>query len=85
MWPDFARFYGWRVMPLVKKIKYDDEFQKKLGTILGIKDSEVRQAFIDNVAEYNKKGLGNYWWESISASDFMTREEREKNPQVGRR
>ena len=79
LWPDFARFYPQRVMPLVRKIKYDDAYKKKVAGIFGIKDTEVKQAFRKAVAQYRKDGLGgSYWWESIDADDFLTDEEKAK-------
>ena len=78
MWPDFARLYPQRVMPLVKKIKYDDQFRKKMGMLMGVKETDVRKSFMESVAEYQKRGLGDYWWSSINAADFLTPEEKEK-------
>lgn len=79
LWPDFARFYPQRVMPLVRKIKYDDAYRKKIASIFGIKDIEVKSVFRDSVAKYQKDGLGgSYWWQSIEANDFFTDEEKKK-------
>lgn len=79
LWTDFARFRPEHVMPLVRKIKYDDAFRKKIAPILGVKDTDVKQLFMTSVAEYEKNGLGgSYWWNSIRADDFLTDEEREK-------
>ncbi len=76
LWCDWARFYPQRVMPLVRKIKYEEGFRKKIATIFGIKDTEVKKLFRDSVNEYRKIGLGgSYWWASIDGEDFFTQEE----------
>lgn len=66
-------------MPLVRKIKYDEVYRKKVAIVFGIKDTEVKQVFRESVAKYRKDGLGgSYWWESIDADDFLTDEEKAK-------
>lgn len=78
MWPDFARFYASRVLPFVKKIKYNNDFRKKIGLILEKKENEVIKVFVDGLAQFQTGGLSSYWWESVTSEDFLTKEEREK-------
>lgn len=77
MWPDFARFYYDRVAPFVKKLKFDEKFQNEICSILAVKKSEVRKIFKDSIEKYRRNGLGNFWWESIEGTSFLTKPEQE--------
>lgn len=75
-WPDFARFYGTRILPLVERIKYDSSYEKAFADLLGIEQKDVRKKLIEHVQQLRRDGLGGeYWWNSIEADDFLTKKE----------
>lgn len=50
LWPDFARFYPERIMPLVKKILYNSNIRQQLAKIMNVKEDEVRKKLSDILA-----------------------------------
>jgi hypothetical protein len=78
LWPDFARWYAQRVRPLVNKIKYKMEFRLQVADLFGIKQENIGITFRNYLEEAAKRGLDNYFWESISPEDFLTEEEKKQ-------
>ncbi|HYA93852.1 MAG TPA: hypothetical protein VEK32_20355 [Thermodesulfobacteriota bacterium] len=76
MWSDFARFYAQRVLPLVNKIKYKPEFRKQVANLFNIKENQIGPLFKGYLAQVAERGLGNYFWDSISPDDFLTGEDK---------
>jgi len=81
LWADFARWYAQRVIPLVNKIKYNVGFRQQLAQMFETKEGEIKRLFMDYLNIVRKRGLDNYWWESITADDFLTEEERKVQQQ----
>lgn len=77
-WPDFGRFYSNRIKSLIDKLKYDQDFQKQLAPLFGVKPEEVRQVIISNFSKIKQEEFGGgYFWESIEVQALYTREEVE--------
>lgn len=76
LWADFARWPALRIIPLVNKIKYDLNFRQQIAKMFEVKENEVKGLFMNYITKIMKKGIDNYWWESITPDDFLTAEER---------
>lgn len=76
LWPDFARWDAQRIIPLANKIKYEIGFRQQLALMFEVEEVEISKLFMNYLDAVKKRGLDNYWWESIVASDFLTKEER---------
>lgn len=83
LWPDFGRWEGWRVMPFIRKIKYDEGFKKQLAEMFDLKADEIRKAFVKYLAQAQKRGLDNYSWNSVEPQDLLTEEERRAEDKKG--
>jgi hypothetical protein len=60
----------------VKKIKYDPEFRKQLGTFFSVKDTEIRNVIKEIFNKVRQRREGDFWWNSIESEDLLTEEER---------
>jgi len=78
LWPDYARFYGERIIPFAKKLIYDRETREQIGKMMGLKENEVLPKFRQYMQQQQKRGLDRYWWESIREDYFLTEEEKGK-------
>ena len=77
-WPDFGRFYSNTIKPLANKLKYDQDFQKQLASLFGVKPEEIHQLIISNFTKIRQIELGSgLFWQSIETQAFYTREEIE--------
>ncbi len=77
-WPDFGRFYANRIKPLIDKLKYDQDLQKQLARLFGVKQEDIRQVIITNFNKIKQEEFGGgYFWESVQVQAFYTREEIE--------
>lgn len=77
-WPDFGRFYSNRIKSLIDKLKYDQEFQKQLAILFGVKPEEIRQVIVSNFMKIKQEEFGGgFFWESVGIKAFYTREEIE--------
>lgn len=75
-WPDFGRFYGTRILPMIEKLKYDPTFASSFAQLLSVKDNDLRNELIVIIDKMNSNGLGaGYWWNSIDGDDLMTKKE----------
>ncbi len=72
LWPDFGRWYKSRTMPLINKIKYDNEFREQLGEMFQEKPEEISELFRKYLMEAKKKGFGRGLWNSIEISDLLS-------------
>lgn len=78
-WPDFGRWYGARIMPFIRQIKYDDYVSKQIATMFGVKEVDLRKHLIEILNQDTRNNLGGgYFWHSIDGSDFLTEEELRK-------
>ena len=77
-WPDFGRFYSSRIKSLIDKLKYDQDFQKQLASLFGVKSEEIRQVIITSFSKIKREEFGGgFFWQSIGVQSFYTREEIE--------
>ncbi|MFA5124284.1 MAG: caspase family protein [Patescibacteria group bacterium] len=76
LWADFGRYYGERIMPFVKKILFDKNIRIQLAGLMNLQETEVRLKLIEYITTIQKRGLNNYWWESINPAHLMTDEEK---------
>jgi len=82
LWHDFGRWDAYRVMPLVKKIKYDADFRKQLAAFLGVEETEIRTIIMGLFKKVRERGMGSHcWWSSIEVRDLLTEEERKAQEQ----
>lgn len=77
LWPDFGRWDAWKVIPLIKKIKYDTGFRTQLATMFCVKSEEIRVLFMKYLRQVQERGLGKYIWQSVRVPHLMTEEERQ--------
>lgn len=76
LWPDFGRWYAYRLKSLVNKIKYDNGFRKQIALIFNIPDDQVCSTFNKLLTSIRENGLGSgYIWESLIGSEFLVNEE----------
>jgi len=66
IWPDFGRFHGFRITPLLDKMHADDDYAR--GIIMSF--NETKEEFFTNLNERLKIieswfSGGRYWWSSI--------------------
>jgi hypothetical protein len=70
LWPEFARCFAERVMPFVKKIRFDGDVREKIAELMDIKETEVKQKFIEYFDMAEKRGLDKYRWTSVRSNSF---------------
>lgn len=68
LWPDFGRFYRSRTMPLINKIKYDNEFKKQLGEMFEEEPEEI-VGLLRGYLQVLSRRLENETWHSAIAMD----------------
>lgn len=80
IWADFGRWYPNRIMPLVQKIKYDDEMRAKIASLFDVENTEIRDVISELFSKVGREefGGGGMFWESIEPEDLLTNEEKEK-------
>jgi hypothetical protein len=72
-WPDFGRFNGSRIRPLINKIKYDSPFQEQVASFIGIQVRDLQQVLFDKLREIISRGLGGgFFWMSIRPEILLT-------------
>jgi hypothetical protein len=76
LWPDYARFYPQRVWPLARKLVFDKKTREQVGTLIGLKESEVLPKLRQYMSQQRQRGLDNYFWSSITGTDLMTEQEK---------
>lgn len=76
LWPDFARFYGNYVAPLVSKIRYDKDFQSEIIKLFGIDSKQIGPLFKQYLEKLSQSGMGKYHWRSIGRDAFLTQQEK---------
>lgn len=76
LWPDFARWGRWTIMPLINRIKHYAGFRKQLGEMFEVDSEEIPRLFMRYLEEIKKRGRGPEFWDSIEISDLLTEEER---------
>lgn len=68
-YPDYGRFYHYRVMPLLARIRDDDGFRTRIASFLGKDEAEVidfLKNYLDNTAEDGQR----FFWNSVNSSVF---------------
>ncbi len=76
LWPNFARFYGNYVAPLVSKIRYDKDFQSEIIKLFGIDSKQIGPLFKQYLEKLSQSGMGKYHWRSIGRDAFLTQQEK---------
>ena len=69
LFPDYGRFYGSRIMPLIARIRDDLTFRRRVGSFLGREEGQVvdfLKGYIDK-AVYQGSG---FWWHSVGPDVF---------------
>jgi hypothetical protein len=80
IWADFGRWYSHRIMPLIQKLKYDEEMRTKIASLFDVKDTEIRDLISQLFSKVGREefGGGGMFWESIEPEDLLTIEEKEE-------
>lgn len=78
LWHDFGRFYRYRIMPLIQKIKYDDDFRKQVATLFSEEENNIRPLLMKYLRGIKQEGVRPYIWNSIKLQDLLTEEEIEE-------
>jgi len=69
LFPDYGRFYGSRIMPLIARIRDDLTFRHSIGGFLWKEESQV----VDFLKEYIGNAVyqgSEFWWHSIGPDVF---------------
>ncbi|MFH1598471.1 MAG: caspase family protein [Patescibacteria group bacterium] len=77
LWPDFGRFYPNRLMMLINKIKYDENFRKKVAAFLDIDENKLTETLTELLKQAQASLRGEGFWESIKEPDLLTEKEKE--------
>ena len=68
----FGRYYAERIMPVVNKINFDDDFRRQVAAFLGEKPEEVFEFIKKQTSEMRASDgfRGGFDWESVSERSF---------------
>ena len=73
-YPNFGRFYGYRVSKFIDRIKNREDFQKFIEDATGEKAQTFGEKFNSRIQTYRSKGLGaGYFWQSIENWEDQSR------------
>ncbi len=79
LWPDFGRWDPDKIMRLVNKIKYDQQFRRQVAELFELKENEVPIRFAEYLGKISAPIMGGkYMWQSINGEAFLTEEERRR-------
>ena len=70
IWPDFARFYANRIIPLLNKIKFNPEFGEQVSSFLEVKKENLIDEIGSRIERLEKRGLDQHRWQSVTSDYF---------------